>query len=69
MEPLAQPALAAVADGHIAILPDRFVKTYNTWLENIKVPGLHLCLCLCLYLALIFFHSFYNGRPGTYMLQ
>ncbi len=37
MEPLAAPALAAVADGRITIMPERFAKTYNNWLENIKV--------------------------------
>ena len=37
MEPLAKPALAAVADGTITIVPDRFAKVYNYWLENIKV--------------------------------
>jgi hypothetical protein len=37
MEPLAKPALQAVADGRIRILPDRFEKIYNGWLENIKV--------------------------------
>jgi valyl-tRNA synthetase len=37
MEPLAQPALAAVADGRITIMPERFEKTYNQWLSNIKV--------------------------------
>ncbi|GLC34463.1 hypothetical protein PLESTB_000726300 [Pleodorina starrii] len=36
MGPLAEPALAAVADGSITILPERFAKTYNNWLENIK---------------------------------
>ncbi|GIL54909.1 hypothetical protein Vafri_10611 [Volvox africanus] len=36
MSPLAEPALAAVADGRITILPERFAKTYNNWLENIK---------------------------------
>jgi len=37
MEPLARPALAAVADGRIKIVPERFEKVYNFWLENIKV--------------------------------
>jgi valyl-tRNA synthetase len=37
MEPLAKPALAAVADGTITIVPERFAKVYNYWLENIKV--------------------------------
>ncbi len=37
MEPLARPALAAVADGTIKIVPERFEKVYNFWLENIKV--------------------------------
>ena len=37
MEPLAKPALKAVADGDITILPERFEKVYNNWLENIKV--------------------------------
>jgi len=36
MKPLATPALEAVADGRITILPDRFVRVYNNWLENIK---------------------------------
>ncbi len=38
-EPLAGPALAAVADGSIRIVPERFERTYNFWLENIKVSG------------------------------
>ena len=37
MEPLAAPALAAVANGDIKIVPERFEKTYNHWLENIRV--------------------------------
>ena len=37
MEPLARPALAAVASHEITILPERFEKIYNNWLENIKV--------------------------------
>lgn len=37
MEPLAKPALAAVANGDIRILPERFERVYNNWLENIKV--------------------------------
>lgn len=37
MAPLAEPALAAVADGRIKIVPERFEKIYNGWLENIKV--------------------------------
>ena len=37
MEPLAVPALAAVANGDIKIVPERFEKTYNHWLENIRV--------------------------------
>ncbi|KAK9812933.1 hypothetical protein WJX72_005989 [[Myrmecia] bisecta] len=36
MKPLADPALAAVANGEIRLLPERFVKTYNFWLENIR---------------------------------
>eukprot|EP00798_Chlamydomonas_sp_ICE-L_P028849 gene28849-32037_t len=36
MKPLAEPALAAVADGTIKILPDRFERVYNNWLGNIK---------------------------------
>jgi len=39
MGPLAEPALAAVADGRITILPERFEKIYNGWLENIKVSA------------------------------
>jgi hypothetical protein len=40
MTPLAEPALAAVADGRIKIVPERFEKIYNGWLENIKVRAL-----------------------------
>ena len=29
-------AVQAVADGSIKILPERFVRTYNMWLENIR---------------------------------
>jgi valyl-tRNA synthetase len=36
MEPLARPALAAVADGAIQIVPQRFERVYNHWLENIQ---------------------------------
>ncbi|MDI6601787.1 MAG: valine--tRNA ligase [Thermoanaerobacteraceae bacterium] len=36
MKPLAEPALKVVADGEIKIVPDRFTKVYNNWLENIK---------------------------------
>jgi len=36
IEPLANAALAAVKDGRIKIVPERFEKTYFNWLENIK---------------------------------
>ena len=36
MKPLAAPALAAVRDGRIRIVPERFVKVYTNWLENIR---------------------------------
>jgi len=36
MEPLARPALAAVATGDIQIVPQRFERVYNHWLENIR---------------------------------
>ena len=35
-KPLAEPALRAVLDGDIAIIPDRFIKVYSHWLENIR---------------------------------
>lgn len=35
-EPLAKPALEAVRSGSIKIMPERFEKIYNFWLENIK---------------------------------
>ena len=37
MKPLAERALAAVADGDVKLVPERFEKTYNHWLENIRV--------------------------------
>jgi valyl-tRNA synthetase len=36
MEPLAEPALKAVRDGRIEIVPKRFSKVYFNWLENIR---------------------------------
>lgn len=36
MPPLAEPALEAVRDGRITIIPDRFTKVYYHWLENIR---------------------------------
>ena len=36
IEPMAKAALAAVKDGRIKIVPERFEKVYYNWLENIK---------------------------------
>ena len=36
IQPLADAALAAVKDGRIKIVPERFEKVYYNWLENIK---------------------------------
>ena len=36
MQSLAEPALKAVEDGRIQIVPDRFKKVYFNWLENIR---------------------------------
>src|SRR5712691_7277164 len=36
MKPLAEPALQAVLDGRITIIPDRFTKVYTHWLEDIR---------------------------------
>jgi valyl-tRNA synthetase len=36
IQPLADAALAAVKDGRIKIVPERFEKTYYNWMENIK---------------------------------
>jgi valyl-tRNA synthetase len=36
MKPVAEPALEAVRDGRIRIIPERFTKIYNEWLENIR---------------------------------
>lgn len=36
MAPLAEPALAAVQNGTLRIVPDRFEKIYNYWLENVR---------------------------------
>jgi len=36
MQPLADKALAAVRDGQIKIVPERFEKVYFNWLENIR---------------------------------
>ena len=36
MEKLAEPALKVVNNGEIKFYPERWIKTYNHWLENIK---------------------------------
>ena len=36
IQPLAEAALAAVRDGRIQIIPERFTKVYYNWLENIE---------------------------------
>ncbi len=35
-QPLAQPAIEAVKDGRINIIPQRFTKVYLNWMENIR---------------------------------
>jgi len=35
-QPLAQPAIKAVTDGRITIIPERFTKVYLNWMENIR---------------------------------
>ena len=36
MKPLAEPARAAVVDGHIGVVPERFTKVYLNWMDNIR---------------------------------
>jgi len=36
IKPLAQPAIEAVRDGRIRIIPERFTKVYYNWMENIR---------------------------------
>ncbi|MCL5268192.1 MAG: valine--tRNA ligase [Bacteroidetes bacterium] len=36
MKPLAEPALKAVREGKIKFYPERWVKTYEHWMENIR---------------------------------
>lgn len=36
MKPLAEPALAAYRDGRVTFVPERYGRTYETWLENIR---------------------------------
>lgn len=36
MEPLAKPAIAAVKEGRVKFVPERFSKTYLHWMENIR---------------------------------
>ncbi|MDD4858863.1 MAG: valine--tRNA ligase [Dehalococcoidales bacterium] len=35
-KPLAEPAIKAVTDGRITIIPERFTKVYLNWMENIR---------------------------------
>ena len=36
MAPLVEPAIEAVRDGRIRIIPERFAKVYYNWMENIR---------------------------------
>ncbi len=36
MKPLAEPAIAAVRDGRIRIVPERYTRIYLDWMENIR---------------------------------
>ncbi|MFH1140182.1 MAG: valine--tRNA ligase, partial [Chloroflexota bacterium] len=36
MKPLADPAIRAVEDGRIRIIPQRFTRVYMSWMENIR---------------------------------
>ncbi len=36
MEPLAKPAIKAVEEGRIQIIPSRFARVYMNWMENIR---------------------------------
>ena len=36
IKPLAEPALAAVQDGRVQIVPEHFTKVYRNWMENIQ---------------------------------
>ena len=36
MAPLARPAIDAITDGRITIIPERFYKVYLNWMENIR---------------------------------
>lgn len=36
MKPLAEPALAAVNEGRIQFVPERWTKVYQNWMENIR---------------------------------
>ena len=36
IQPLAEPALEAVRDGRIRIVPERFARVYENWMENIR---------------------------------
>ena len=36
MEPLAEPAIKAVREKEVTLIPQRFEKTYYNWMENIK---------------------------------
>ncbi|MFA5561834.1 MAG: valine--tRNA ligase [Eubacteriales bacterium] len=36
MQPLAEPAIAAVREGAVRYIPDRFAKLYLNWMENIR---------------------------------
>ncbi len=36
MKPLAEPALQAYRDGRVRFVPERFGRTYEAWLENIR---------------------------------
>jgi len=36
MKPLAEPALRSVIEGRVRFVPDRWVKAYRHWMDNIR---------------------------------
>ncbi len=36
MKDISQPALQAVTDGEVKLIPDKFVNTYRHWMENVR---------------------------------
>jgi valyl-tRNA synthetase len=64
MKRLAEPALKAVLEGEVKLLPERFVNTYRHWMENIR----DWCISRQLWWGQQIPAYFYGPNPDDYVV-